>query len=71
MAKVMTAKVKLQCPGGQATPFMPPGSVVRKKAGFLDHQDCGGGVDEAGLLVIAGEAAHSDISEGVGSAADA
>ena len=25
-------------PGTQATPFMPPGSVVRKKAGFLDHQ---------------------------------
>jgi primary-amine oxidase len=25
-------------PGTQASPFMPPGSVVRKKAGFLDHQ---------------------------------
>ena len=25
-------------PGSQAKPFMPPGSVVRKKAGFLDHQ---------------------------------
>jgi len=25
-------------PGAQASPFMPPGSVVRKKAGFLDHQ---------------------------------
>jgi len=25
-------------PGGQAQPFMPPGSIVRKKAGFLDHQ---------------------------------
>jgi primary-amine oxidase len=25
-------------PGGQAKPFMPEGSVVRKKAGFLDHQ---------------------------------
>ena len=25
-------------PGSQATPFMPPGTVVRKKAGFLDHQ---------------------------------
>ena len=25
-------------PGGQAKPFMPPGSIVRKKAGFLDHQ---------------------------------
>ena len=25
-------------PGSQAVPFMPPGSVVRKKAGFLDHQ---------------------------------
>ncbi len=25
-------------PGSQAVPFMPAGSVVRKKAGFLDHQ---------------------------------
>jgi primary-amine oxidase len=25
-------------PGTQAVPFMPPGTVVRKKAGFLDHQ---------------------------------
>jgi primary-amine oxidase len=25
-------------PGSQAVPFMPPGTVVRKKAGFLDHQ---------------------------------
>ncbi len=25
-------------PGSQAKPFMPPGSIVRKKAGFLDHQ---------------------------------
>lgn len=25
-------------PGGQAMTFMPPGSIVRKKAGFLDHQ---------------------------------
>ena len=25
MAKVMTAKVKLQCPGGQATPAPPSG----------------------------------------------
>jgi primary-amine oxidase len=25
-------------PGSQAKPFMPPGSFVRKKAGFLDHQ---------------------------------
>ena len=25
-------------PGAQAKPFMPAGSVVRKKAGFLDHQ---------------------------------
>lgn len=25
-------------PGSQASPFMPAGSVVRKKAGFLDHQ---------------------------------
>ena len=25
-------------PGGQAQPFMPQGSIVRKKAGFLDHQ---------------------------------
>jgi primary-amine oxidase len=25
-------------PGTQAKPFMPEGSVVRKKAGFLDHQ---------------------------------
>lgn len=25
-------------PGSQAKPFMPEGSVVRKKAGFLDHQ---------------------------------
>lgn len=25
-------------PGSQAIPFMPAGSVVRKKAGFLDHQ---------------------------------
>jgi primary-amine oxidase len=25
-------------PGGQAKPFMPEGSMVRKKAGFLDHQ---------------------------------
>ena len=25
MAKVMTAKVKLQCPGGQATPAPPVG----------------------------------------------
>jgi primary-amine oxidase len=25
-------------PGAQAIPFMPAGSVVRKKAGFLDHQ---------------------------------
>jgi primary-amine oxidase len=25
-------------PGGQAKPFMPENSVVRKKAGFLDHQ---------------------------------
>ncbi|HEY4337272.1 MAG TPA: hypothetical protein VGM89_15280, partial [Puia sp.] len=25
-------------PGGQAVPFAPPGTVLRKKAGFLDHQ---------------------------------
>ena len=25
-------------PGGQATPFAPAGSTLRKKAGFLDHQ---------------------------------
>jgi primary-amine oxidase len=25
-------------PGSQAQPFMPPGSILRKKAGFLDHQ---------------------------------
>lgn len=25
-------------PGGQAKTFMPPGSLIRKKAGFLDHQ---------------------------------
>ena len=25
-------------PGSQAAPFMPKGSLVRKKAGFLDHQ---------------------------------
>jgi len=25
-------------PGGQAAPFAPPGTVLRKKAGFLDHQ---------------------------------
>ncbi|HXO75339.1 MAG TPA: hypothetical protein VN824_08900, partial [Puia sp.] len=25
-------------PGSQAKPFMPPGSIVRRKAGFLDHQ---------------------------------
>jgi primary-amine oxidase len=25
-------------PGGQAAPFAPPGTILRKKAGFLDHQ---------------------------------
>ena len=25
-------------PGNQAAPFAPPGTVLRKKAGFLDHQ---------------------------------
>jgi len=25
-------------PGGQAAPFAPPGTVLRNKAGFLDHQ---------------------------------
>ena len=28
MAKVMTAKVKLQCPGGQATPAPPVGTAL-------------------------------------------
>ena len=28
MAKVMTAKVKLQCPGGQATPALPVGPAL-------------------------------------------
>ncbi len=25
-------------PGGQTAPFAPPGTILRKKAGFLDHQ---------------------------------